>query len=545
MSVYADLPKLGRIKLPSGSEYALTDADLRLMVAPHWSAGASYAAGDYVRYDSTPFTSSSANPFNSSDDLYKCITANSDSVWNPAKWELVTIADELKNLYDTITGGITFRGKTTSSLVNGATTNPIVVGGQSYTAVAGDLVIETPPTYAASTEYHTGEYFKKDGVIYQVEQDFTSPSSGDLPSSEYINIASSEPEFIFDGTYWNEFGSFNPAGLGDLAYKNTATGSYTKPTGSGSVTVNDYSATTTKLVTTTITPTNGTESVSKMTAGTAINVASAGTPVRYGTADVGSAVTYGTANKATTATTVGNANVGAAVVYGNADVGSSVTVAVAGAQVVYGNADVGTEVTYGSANCGSTVTGIAKVGSQKTFATGGITSTVDGDCLIFSTAGTSTVIGVNDTTGVSITPAVQSTSKLTPAKAADTSRKLTPVGSTTTISPAVSADTSRTLTPAILSTTSIYGAVDSTSTLTPAVAAPNTQTVTPAVANGTITPWTESAKTVAKVAANAITVATGTVASDGTGATLVSAVTPSASSKTVTVGTTTDTITVH
>jgi hypothetical protein len=300
-------------------------------------------------------------------------------------------------------------------------------------------------------------------------------------------------------------------GLGDLAYKDSASGTYTKPTGTGSVTIKNVSVDKGALATTTITGTNGTEVVSKMSPGTAVAVAKVGTAVRYGTADVGEAVVYGTADVGGE-TTVGNANVGSSLTvatkaadpinYGTADVGTAVTVATKGAEFTYGTADVGTAVTYGTANPGTAVTGVAQVGSSKTVSKNAIrldpTNPVDGDCLQFTNAETETIIGIADTTGVSITPAVASNLTLTPATAASSSQKANLVG-TTSITPATAADSSRTamvvggtqtFTPAVASSTKIHGAVaaDTTRKLTPAVAAPNNQTLTPAESNGTITP---------------------------------------------------------
>lgn len=82
-----------------------------------------------------------------------------------------------------IAGGVTFRGVTTTALTDGASTNPIVINGESYTAVNGDLVI-----------YESLEFLF---------------STGD--------------------NKWHEFG--NTSGLGALAYKNSASGSFT-PSGS-------------------------------------------------------------------------------------------------------------------------------------------------------------------------------------------------------------------------------------------------------------------------------------------------------------------------
>lgn len=87
-----------------------------------------------------------------------------------------------------ISGAIRIKGTTTTALTDEATTNPITIDGNSYTAVSGDAVF----------------YNKK--------------------------------EFVFDGTKWHEFGDMS--GLGDVAYINkdgTAThflngsGSWTTP----------------------------------------------------------------------------------------------------------------------------------------------------------------------------------------------------------------------------------------------------------------------------------------------------------------------------
>lgn len=82
-------------------------------------------------------------------------------------------------------GGIKLKGATTTPLTDGATTNPIVIDGDSYTAVAQDAVF----------------YGNK--------------------------------EFVFDGTSWHEFGDMS--GLGALALKDSAQGNFTP---AGSIVVN-------------------------------------------------------------------------------------------------------------------------------------------------------------------------------------------------------------------------------------------------------------------------------------------------------------------
>ena len=76
-----------------------------------------------------------------------------------------------------VAGGIQLKGTTTTELTDEDTTNPIQIGGESYTAVNQDAVF----------------YGKK--------------------------------EFVFDGTKWHEFGDMS--GLGTLAKKNSASGSFT------------------------------------------------------------------------------------------------------------------------------------------------------------------------------------------------------------------------------------------------------------------------------------------------------------------------------
>lgn len=94
-----------------------------------------------------------------------------------------------RDLIAQIESGTGWLGVTTTALTDGATTNPIMVNGESVTAKAGNLT-----SYGAK-------------------------------------------EFIFNGTVWQELGDMSM--LGELAYKNSASGSYTpagtvtKPTFTG------------------------------------------------------------------------------------------------------------------------------------------------------------------------------------------------------------------------------------------------------------------------------------------------------------------------
>lgn len=82
---------------------------------------------------------------------------------NVYAWERINTQPEKGNIF-----------RTTTALADAATTNPIVVNGQNVTVASGDFAI-----------YNT-------------------------------------QEFLFDGTYWSLLG--DRVGLGDLAYKDTASG---------------------------------------------------------------------------------------------------------------------------------------------------------------------------------------------------------------------------------------------------------------------------------------------------------------------------------
>ena len=89
--------------------------------------------------------------------------------------DTVEIKDEVAR--NTQESGMHYRGETTTALTDGATTNPIVIGGNNVTVVAGDIATK------------------------------------------------SGAEFVFDGTTWHLFGDLSS--LGALAYKASASGSFT------------------------------------------------------------------------------------------------------------------------------------------------------------------------------------------------------------------------------------------------------------------------------------------------------------------------------
>lgn len=89
-----------------------------------------------------------------------------------------TIArQDIEEIKESISSGVSFIGQTTTAIADQATTNPITIDSESVTATKGDLVV----------------YGSK--------------------------------EFIFSGTKWIEFGDLGS--LGALAFKNNATGDFT------------------------------------------------------------------------------------------------------------------------------------------------------------------------------------------------------------------------------------------------------------------------------------------------------------------------------
>lgn len=433
MAVYSNLPTLGRVTLPNGTTYAFIDRDGRLMLAPEYDATASYHVGDHVVYENNLYRA-------------KVDIAAPAGAFDATKWDQVTFDSEIKRLEGLIAGGVHYRGKTTTALYDGSTTNPITISGSSYTAEAGDLVLldltSIAATYATNTAYTIHTYIKNDALYYITTAAISASENTSITAIEgKLDQLKSDPEFLFDGTSWATLGSISD-GLGDLAYKDSASGPYTRPTGSGTVTIKNYTKTQKYLQKTTVTGTDGTVNASEVTGGTEKNQWKLDTT---------------------------------------------------NPSVVYGTADVGTAVTYGTANPGTAVTGVAKVGTSKTFNTDGAKiSGVEGDCLIFAAAATDSVIGIADTTGVSITPAVASNTTLTPAKAADSTRKINNL-----------------------------------------------------VSDGTLTgSYTITARTPAKVASSATTVATGATTDTADGAAVITEVTQGTESAPVTVGTETATVTV-
>ena len=110
---------------------------------------------------------------------------------------------DIVDIKSSITGAMHWTGITTTALTDGATTNPIVIDGENYTAKSGDVVAI-------------------DGDTYEEEK-----------------------EFVFNGTKWQKLG---PAGsFKALAFKDSATGDVTCA-GSNSASAVSFSGTTYETV---------------------------------------------------------------------------------------------------------------------------------------------------------------------------------------------------------------------------------------------------------------------------------------------------------
>lgn len=162
MSVYSNYSKLGRVKLPSGTTYALVDVDGRGMLAPDFEATGVYTANDYVIYE---------------DDLYRSNGAFGPAAWDATKFTKVSVSSEFKAVWASITNGIHYRGYTTTSLYDGATTNPITVNGVNINVIAGDLVVEDPSTYSTGVAYTKGEYVVYSSNLYTVLESITAANN--------------------------------------------------------------------------------------------------------------------------------------------------------------------------------------------------------------------------------------------------------------------------------------------------------------------------------------------------------------------------------
>lgn len=356
-----------------------------------------------------------------------------------------------------LSSALSFAGTTTTDLTDGATTNPIKVNGKDYTAISGNVVLYNNKEFIwngtlweelgdeashalKSIKIEAGEGLTGGGTL-EANRTISHATTSAVTAAP-VKIGRDELGHVVIGT------ALTTAQNGKHGHTVSATiGKDTFLKGAGATTtkislnksddtfVKSYSGVTSKLVTTTVTGTDGTVTASKATAGTAKDIAK-----------VGSAVTYGTADCGTTVTKV--AQVGSQITYGGANVGSAESVA------------------YGVKSATASVTQNAYTASYSR----------DDECLT-----------------------------LTPA--------------TISVTPTVTLDT-KTINPAVASSATAYVCADGTGvSIIPAKE--STKTLTPAADNGQITPYTFTDVIAAKKAASATVIATGELATDGAGDSLL------------------------
>jgi hypothetical protein len=131
-----------------------------------------------------------------------------------------------------------YKGTTTTALENGSTTNPIVIDGESYTAVFGDVVV-----YGYTEFVFDGTAWSEFGRPFD-----TVPTQGSMNAvtsdGVYRNTAGRK-YFVGEEVRGVSFGSVysKASGVGSLAegFNTTASGSYSHSEGSGSNASNNYS----------------------------------------------------------------------------------------------------------------------------------------------------------------------------------------------------------------------------------------------------------------------------------------------------------------
>lgn len=457
-----------------------------------------------------------------------------------------------------LSSALSFAGTTLTALTDGATTNPIKIKqnssdttGVNYTAIAGNVVLYNDKEFiwTGSAWEELGDEASHALKTITISAGEGLTGGGNLSANRTISHAtktavSAAPVKVG----YDKFGHVVIGGALSTAENGAHTHTVTSTipassfltSASGTTTkiglsknndtfVKSYPGVTSKLVTTTITGTNGTVTASKATAGEAIAVATVGSAVVYGKADVGESKTVAT--RASSQTTVGNANVGSEISITGVDGSTTASKATAGTAVSV--ATVGESKTVATLSNGNTVIGNANVGTAVNVATSvkSATATTTAmkaaydattECLTFSVGAVTPTVTLNTS---SITPATTSTTKISsaigttsviPAKA---NGSITPYTFTNVTVP-VASEAATVFNPAVTSTTKIYS-VGGTTSVTSAVAAPSSQTIIPAVANGTITPYTFADVTAAKVADAATTIATGKIATTGTGDSLL------------------------
>ena len=138
----------------------------------------------------------------------------------------------VKNSVTGLSGAMHFKGTTTSSIVDGSTTNPVVIGGSNYTAAAGDVVLREITSGNIFEYVWTGSAWEMLGrdTSFKVTQTAVSSPAADGSTTAFIDTISQDANGNITVTKKN------------LDTSGTWSGTATKATsdGSGNNIVNTY-----------------------------------------------------------------------------------------------------------------------------------------------------------------------------------------------------------------------------------------------------------------------------------------------------------------
>ena len=376
---------ISKITLPSGNTYEIKDAVARQMISGGvsfvvaWDGTAAPVVADIpegvqVKYNGTTYTG----------------TLDADDAQTGAFYLVkssTTPTDETLDVYDEYVPVGTTGAKTWEKIGDTQLNLSDVVTGVSLTKQT-DTVIGTDstftitqPTITMAEDASTGVTFVRGGTTKYMKA--TASGTAVTPTTTNIKATASG-----GGAAWNSKDS-----------KTVVTG-YTIAAANKDTFVKSVSAETGKnLVTTSITPTNGTESVSKVTK-TASKLVTTTVPNVTGNSDVSvpniTGNTSATANKSTWTFTMGTGDAAETLIIGGGN-GSDVTAT----NTTLGTANTASRVTLGTAKTVATgavdsngsgsdiVTGVtisdktvAKAGSAVTVATGATSTTGTGDAVV-------------------------------------------------------------------------------------------------------------------------------------------------------------------
>ena len=217
---------------------------------------------------------------------------------------------DIVDIKSSITGAMHWTGITTTALTDGATTNPIVIDGENYTAKSGDVVAIDGDTYEEEKEFvFNGTKWQKLGPAGSFKAlAFKDSASGDitcagsnsasavsfsgtatetvLKAVDSAAVAPSFTEGAFSAGTLPSFteGSFTPASLSEGFYSAGSAASYSHSGFSGGSLGNATTSTfATEGVVTSVDEANETLTISAASTSSAVTAQGTFTPASYGT----------------------------------------------------------------------------------------------------------------------------------------------------------------------------------------------------------------------------------------------------------------------